>query len=130
MPDAVEHVDGVAVLMCAPDGAPIVGEQDALDLIGNAGYQDAGWVVIPVARLHEDFFRLRTGVAGAILQKFANYGMGVAVLGDVSAHVAASDALRDLVREYGRGTGRVRFAADLDDLRAQFARIRAARGSI
>jgi hypothetical protein len=33
--------------------------------------------LIPAERLDQDFFCLRTGVAGALLQKFATYGKRV-----------------------------------------------------
>jgi hypothetical protein len=91
------------------------GEGDVLDVIIEAGQQGARWVAIPVSRLGEEFFQLRTGVAGAILQKFVNYRMGLAVVGDISAYTAASDAFRDLVRESNRGR-QCRFVPDLESL--------------
>ena len=48
-----------------PDGDAIRGERDATDLIGNAFYQEAAWVALPVARLPDEFFELRTRMAGA-----------------------------------------------------------------
>jgi hypothetical protein len=44
------------------------------------------------------FFRLRTGLAGEVLQKVANDRLKPAVVGDVSAHVAAGTTFWDLVR--------------------------------
>ncbi|WP_231515478.1 DUF4180 domain-containing protein [Herbidospora cretacea] len=85
------------------DGPPIAGEADALDVIGATFGQGVTWVVIPTERLPDAFFSLRTGLAGAILQKFVQYGFRLAVIGDVSRHIAASDAFRDLVRECNRG---------------------------
>lgn len=120
MTDVIRRLHGVPVLVCAPGGARLSGERDALDLIGDAGYRGAAWVVVPVARLDERFFRLRSGLAGEIAQKFANYGMGLAILGDVSRHVAASTALRDFVRECDRGR-RLWFVADLDEFGRRLA---------
>lgn len=91
------------VLVCGTDGPRIAGEANCTDLIGSALSQGASVVVVPVERLTEDFFRLRTGIAGQILQKFVNYRLVLAVLGDVSTHVAASTALRDFVYEANRG---------------------------
>lgn len=42
-------------------------------------------------------------LAGEIVQKFVYYRLNLAVVGDVSAHVEASTALRDFVREANRG---------------------------
>ncbi|MYV98281.1 DUF4180 domain-containing protein [Streptomyces sp. SID3343] len=120
MTDAIDLVHDIPVWLCAPDG-PIVREtRDALDLIGDAGYHEARWVVLPVARLDGDFFRLRTGLAGEVLQKFAQYDMRLAVVGDITSYVEASTALRDLVRESNRGT-QTWFLADLDALGARLA---------
>src|SRR4051794_37197858 len=113
MTDVVAERRGVPVLVCGDDGPPIAGTQDALDLIGAALYR-AEVVAVPVRRLDERFFVLRTGLAGEIMQKFANYRIRLAVVGDVSAHVAASTALRDLVVEANRGE-QVWFVADLDE---------------
>jgi hypothetical protein len=87
-----------------PAGAVIADGQGAVDLIGECwGEGGAELLVIPVARLAPDFFRLSTGIAGEVLQKFVNYGFPVAIVGDIEAHVAASSALRDFVRESNVG---------------------------
>ncbi|MGP3918536.1 DUF4180 domain-containing protein [Nonomuraea sp. 10N515B] len=111
MPD-----DGVH--LCPLDGPPLRDERDALDLIGEAWGHGATWVAVPAERLHEDFFSLRTGVAGEIAQKFVNYRMGLAIVGDVSRFTAASEALRAWVLESNRGT-HLWFVRDLDELAAR-----------
>ncbi|MCW2642832.1 MAG: alpha/beta hydrolase [Dactylosporangium sp.] len=114
MADLVTECGGVPVLVCGDEGAPIASTQDALDVIG-AAFSRAAVVAVPVGRFDERFFTLHTGLAGEIMQKFANYQMRLAVVGDISAHVAASTALRDLVFESNRGN-QVWFVADLDEL--------------
>jgi len=94
---------GVPVLVVDEQGPPIATTQDALDLIG-AAYATADVVAIPAARLDDSFFTLRSGVAGEIMQKFANYRIRLAIVGDITRHTAASTALRDLVHESNRGT--------------------------
>ncbi|MDA0632585.1 DUF4180 domain-containing protein [Nonomuraea sp. MCN248] len=100
-PDTPAPMPGV--LLCEAGGPPVRTERDALDLIGDAWYHRAHLVAIPAERLHEDFWRLSTRVAGEIIQKFANYRIKVAVIGDISRHVSSSTALRDWVREANRG---------------------------
>ncbi|QFY10506.1 DUF4180 domain-containing protein [Nonomuraea phyllanthi] len=112
--------DDRTIHVLEPDGAPLRETQDALDLIGEAFGSGVRWVAIPVERLHEDFFALRTGVAGEIAQKFVNYGIGLAVVGDVSRFTATGTALRDWVRESNRGR-HVWFVADLEELAARRA---------
>lgn len=114
-PPALTHIHDVPVLRCAPDGAAIAGEADALDLIGNASYQGARWVVIPAECFDETFFQLRTRVAGNVVQKFAQYGMGLVVLGDISRYTESSSALQDFVRECNRGR-QTWFLTDEDEL--------------
>jgi hypothetical protein len=113
MTDRVEH-RGVPVLVCADDGPPVATVQDALDLIG-ATYSCADVVALPARRLDERFFTLSTGLAGEIMQKFVNYQVKLAIVGDISAHLAASSALRALVLESNRGR-HIWFVTDLDDL--------------
>ncbi|TDQ54232.1 DUF4180 domain-containing protein [Actinorugispora endophytica] len=103
MPDVLHDIHGTPVLVCAADGAPLRGERDATDLIGEAFHHGAAWVALPADRLSDDFFRLRTRVAGDVVQKFATYRLGLAVLGDISRHTDAGTALRDFVRESNRG---------------------------
>lgn len=88
---------------CPTEGRKIRTGRDATDLIGEAKHAGAETVVIPVERLDEDFFRLRTGVAGEFVQKFVTYGMRLAIVGDISAYAAESSALRDFVYEANRG---------------------------
>ena len=49
------------------------------------------------------------------MQKFANYGLRLAVVGDIAEPLGASAALRDFVRESNRGR-QVWFVADGDEL--------------
>jgi uncharacterized protein DUF4180 len=93
-------------------------ERDAVELIGGALGQGARFVAIPAERLDDDFFRLRTGVAGAILQKFVTYRIPLAIVGDISAHVEESSALRDFVYESNRGE-HVWFVTDLAELKTR-----------
>jgi hypothetical protein len=96
-------------------GPQIATEADANDLIGEAWSATATVVVIPAERLSPDFFRLGTGLAGAILQKFTNYNLRVAIVGDISRHTEKSAPLRDFVRE-SNSHGNVRFIASAADL--------------
>lgn len=106
---------GVPVWACAPDGPKLDGERAATDIIGEAFGVDARVVAIPVERLGEGFLDLRTRIAGEVVQKFVNYGFQVAFVGDVSAAIAGSAALRDFVRESNRGR-HVWFVADFAEL--------------
>jgi len=114
-PHTVETRHGITVMLCADDGPTVSTEQDAVDLIADTAGSRAELVVLPVARLDARFFDLRSGVAGQVVQKFAQYRRRLAVVGDISAYVEASDPLRDYVRETNRGR-EVWFLRDLTEL--------------
>jgi hypothetical protein len=86
-----------------------------LDLIGEALQSGAELILVPVERLAEDFFHLKTGLAGQIIQKFVMYRRRLVILGDISAYVAQSRALRALVYETNRGN-QVWFLPTLQEL--------------
>lgn len=108
----LRDISGVPCLILRGDGEVIDSEDAGRDLIGEALAHGASMIVLPVTRLDASFFDLRSGLAGAILQKMVNYRKTLAIIGDISQHVAASDAFRDLVRESGRGRD-VIFASDI-----------------
>jgi hypothetical protein len=115
MADTITTIHGVRALVCTPEGKKLTSEQDALDLIGEALQSGAELILVPVERLAEDFFHLKTGLAGQIIQKFVMYRRRLVILGDISAYVAQSRALRALVYETNRGN-QVWFLPTLQEL--------------
>lgn len=91
------------VFACAEEGHPLNNDQAAVDIIGQSYMLRPHWIVIPISRFDATFFQLKTRVAGEFLQKFMNYGLRVAIIGDIDGHVEKSTALRDFVRESNRG---------------------------
>lgn len=76
--------------------------QDALDILASVSYHaDCMGIVIYKESLDESFFDLRTGLAGEILQKFTNYQMKLAIVGDFSIY--ASKNLKDFIYECNKG---------------------------
>jgi len=111
---------GRTVFVCTPDGPRLDGEGAATDIIGDSYMSQPLVVAIPVERLAPDFLTLSNRIAGAVIQKFVNYGVAVAFVGDISEAVAASNALRDYVRESNRGR-HVWFVADMAELEAKLS---------
>jgi len=98
-----------------PTGPLLSSEADAVDLIGSFYGQDVDTVVIPVARMAPEFWQLRSTLAGLFIQKLLNYRLRPAFVGDLSAEIAGSVALRDYVRESNRRRD-VLFAASRAEL--------------
>lgn len=114
-------IAGVIAYVCAAEGPTLDGERAATDIIGDALGAGAEVVVIPVERLGSGFLTLSTRIAGEAIQKFVNYGLQVAFVGDIAEAVAASHALRDFVRESNRGR-HAWFVADVAEVVVRLGR--------
>ncbi|TWB44520.1 DUF4180 domain-containing protein [Nitrospirillum pindoramense] len=120
MNDLPRNLSGTCVLICADTGPLLTSDQDAVPLIGLAWEHAARVVAIPLSRLAPGFLSLATGQAGAIIQKFANYQLRPVIIGDVSAWMAGSSALRDFIHEANQGQV-VWFLNDLPALERRLA---------
>ena len=112
MSSSLADLAGHRALVLSPTGPLLRSEDDARDLIQETFGSEIRLAVVPVERLDPEFFVLRSGVAGVFVQKLVQYRLRLAVVGDVSAQTAASDALRDWVREVNRGRD-ILFVPDL-----------------
>lgn len=118
--DELIEIGGRRILLCARAGALLHSAADANDFVGAAWAHDADLLAIPVERLGPDFLTLSTGVAGEVFQKFVNYRLGCAILGDIAALLDRSRALRDFARETNKGHA-LWFLPDIGQLRARLA---------
>ncbi len=85
--------------------------QDATDLLGNADYQGASKIIVHEASLGPQFFNLRSGIAGEILQKVSNYHKQLAIVGEFEKF--NSNALNAFIIECNRGN-HIFFVPDFD----------------
>ncbi|MFF2529808.1 DUF4180 domain-containing protein [Brevibacillus sp. NPDC058079] len=80
----------------------IIDVQSALDLIATVHYEaDSNLIIINKSLINESFFDLKTRLAGEILQKFINYRVKVAIVGDFSVYTSKS--LKDFIYESNNG---------------------------
>jgi hypothetical protein len=93
--------NGVQIVEVAAPDVALRTPQDVLDLFGNFFPEHVDGVILTEANLPPEFFDLRTRLAGEMLQKFVNYGVKLAIVGDFSKY--ASKALADFIRESNRG---------------------------
>lgn len=75
--------------------------EDALGLMGDLYYQGFDKVILYQENLSVEFFDLKNGMAGEILQKFSNYRMQLAIVGDFSGYTRRS--VRDFIYESNQG---------------------------
>ena len=121
MTGEVRGIAGVRVLWYPAEGAPFAGGADALDLIAAAMDEGTGLVVLPVERLDRKFFDLSTGAAGELVQKLVNYGVRLAILGDIGTWLCESKSFREFARECNRGR-QVWFVNSTGELEDRLAR--------
>lgn len=110
------ELHGVRVAEFPKTGEQLRTDTEAVEMISEASLCQPELMVIPIELLGDEFFRLKTRVAGEILQKFVTYRKRVVIVGDISSHLNASSALRDFVRECnsGRNIWFVTTSAELD----------------
>lgn len=75
--------------------------EDGLDLLGNLYYQGFDKIVIHEKNITADFFDLKNGIAGEILQKFSTYRVRLAVVGNFAKYTSKS--LNDFIYESNKG---------------------------
>lgn len=86
--------------------------EEALDLIGNTYYQGFDFMIIHQKNLPIEFFDLKNGMAGDILQQFSNYRVRLTIVGDFSRFTSKS--LNDFIYESNKGK-LVNFVASTDE---------------
>ena len=74
--------------------------EDGLDLLGNLYYQGFERIIIYEKNITSDFFDLKNGIAGEILQKFSNYRIRLIIVGDFNY---TSHSLKDFIYESNNG---------------------------
>ena len=79
--DAVlKEVQGRAFIDLTEGDFSIRREGEINDLLSLCYLHNTNFILIDASNLSDDFFNLRTGLAGAAIQKFANYQTKVAAL--------------------------------------------------
>ncbi len=94
-------VIGPAAVIREP-GVLITDGSSAMDVLATVRYETGcSAVIVHKEQLDESFFRLSSGLAGEVLQKFVNYQMRVGIVGDLSGYT--SKPLHDFICESNQG---------------------------
>jgi hypothetical protein len=115
----LHHKNGNCAAEVHSDAVEIRNTQDALDMMANAGYLGATAMIIHENQLDPGFFNLRSGLAGEILQKFSNYRMKLAIVGNFTKY--QSKSLHDFILESNKG-GRIYFVTSVEIAKASLLR--------
>jgi len=96
----------------------IKSEQDALELMADIDYNyNSRNLIMREKNIAPEFFSLKTGLAGAVLQKFVNYRVKLAIIGNFIKY--NSKALQDFISESNKNN-HVLFCSDLETALAHF----------
>lgn len=96
----IKEVAGQRYIFLPEGGRSIQSEEDANALISLVFEHGVNLLLIDGSRLSDEFLRLRTGVAGAVLQKLGNYNVKTAVIMDPNT---AKGKFRDFLAESNGG---------------------------
>lgn len=102
---------GRVITEILPGSEMIFEPGDILDIMVEAGYGGSNKIIVHKETFHPDFFDLKTKMAGEILQKFSNYRMRLAIVGDFSG--VKSKSLNDFIRESNK-RGIISFVGSLE----------------
>lgn len=92
------------------EGLVLTSVEDGLSLLGDLYYQGFDKIILHEENIVPEFFDLKTKLAGEVLQKFVQYRMPLAVVGDFSKYTSKS--LRDFIYECNQGR-QVNFVQEL-----------------
>lgn len=85
---------------------------DGLNLLGEAYFQGFDGIILHSENIGSEFFDLRTGIAGEVLQKFSNYRMRLAIV--VSPELAKSKSLQQFIMESNK-VGHINFIETIEE---------------
>jgi hypothetical protein len=107
----LHHLDKAIIAEVQSTGIVIAEVQDALDLMADCYYDGTNKIIIRRKNLHPDFFDLKTGFAGEILQKFSTYELQLAIVGDYSD--ITSNSMKDFMWESNK-LGQILFVDSIE----------------
>ena len=105
-------IDDIKIAEVVSDHIVIANAQDGLDLLGNLCYQDFDKIIIHENNIAPEFFDLKNGIAGEILQKFSNYRIRLVIVGDFSKY--QSKSVKDFIFESNK-RGHINFLDSVSD---------------
>jgi len=108
----IHTIDNRKIAEIISDDVVLQTVEDAVDLIGNMSYQGFDKLIIHEENIISDFFELKNKIAGNILQKFSQYSMPLAIIGDFEKY--ESKSLNDFIFESNKGK-QINFVTTIED---------------
>ena len=98
------------------EGVLINNAEDGLQLLADLYYQECDSIILHERNISRDFFDLKTGLAGEILQKFSNYRMRLVIVGDFDKYPGQS--IKDFIFERNKGR-HINFLSSVDEAKVR-----------
>ena len=108
----IHTIDNRKIAEIISDDIVLQTVEDAVDLIGNMSYQGFDKLIIHEENMIPDFFELKNKIAGNTLQKFSQYSMPLAIIGDFEKY--ESKSLNDFIFESNKGK-QINFVTTIED---------------
>lgn len=106
------HFEDIKIAEIVTDDIILKTLDDGLDLLGNLYYQGFDKIIIYEKNITPDFFDLKNGIAGNVLQKFSQYRVPLAIIGDFSKYQSRS--ICEFIYESNKGK-QINFAESLTE---------------
>lgn len=108
----IHEINNTRIAEVTSDEIIIKSAQAGLDLLGNIYYQDFDSLILYEKNITPYFFDLKTKIAGDILQKFSNYRIRLALVGDFSQYEGKS--IKNFISE-SNTTRHINFVETLEE---------------
>lgn len=94
------------------DGQQIGNAEQGLQIMVDLYYQDFDKIILREEHFTREFFDLKTGLAGEILQKYSNFKVQLCIVGDFSKY--EDQNIKSFIYESNQGA-RVNFLPSIED---------------
>ncbi|MBT4034498.1 MAG: DUF4180 domain-containing protein [Candidatus Marinimicrobia bacterium] len=100
MDSALKSLRGINYIDLTESDSSIEKEGDLNDLLSLCYYHNSNLLLLSEKNLSSDFYNLKSGLAGAAMQKFANYQAKVAII--LATNAEQSNRFKELMFEMSR----------------------------
>jgi hypothetical protein len=97
----IHEQEGNKIAEVIADEILITNAEEGLQILADLYYQECDNIILHEKNISPDFFDLKTGLAGEVLQKFSNYRVRLAIVGDFSKYPGQS--IKDFIFESNKG---------------------------
>lgn len=115
----ISHINESKIAEVVSDKIFIMNTQDAFDIMVDIYYQDIGKIILHEKNITAEFFNLKSGLAGEILQKFSNYRVQLAIVGEFSKY--KSKNLNKFIFESNKNR-HINFVSTVEDAKIRLAK--------